>query len=140
MELRAMPWHDSVIESELSKSKVLVNATSVGLASDESPILAELLPPELLVMDLIYNPAETRLLRDARAAGAAGTQNGEPMLLAQGAAAFELWTGQPAPLDVMRAGLERARTIATEEAPGTEISAADAADGVGTARGGEAAG
>jgi shikimate dehydrogenase len=117
MELRAMPWHDSVIESELSKSKVLVNATSVGLASDDSPVLAELLPPDLLVMDLVYNPAETRLLREALAAGAAAVQNGEPMLLAQGAAAFELWTGQPAPHDVMRAALERARAAGLEPAP-----------------------
>jgi shikimate dehydrogenase len=114
MELRAMPWHDSVIESELSKTRVLVNATSVGLASDESPILAELMPPDLLVMDLVYNPPETRLLREAKAAGAAAVQNGEPMLLAQGAAAFALWTGQSAPIDAMRAGLEQARASELE--------------------------
>jgi shikimate dehydrogenase len=108
MELKAMPWHDSVIEAELSKTKVLVNATAVGLATDESPIAAELLPPELLVMDLIYTPRETRLLRDARAAGAQATQNGELMLLHQGAAAFALWTGLQPPLDLMRERLEAA--------------------------------
>ena len=43
MELRAMPWHESIIESELAKTKVLVNATSIGLTSDESPIPAEVL-------------------------------------------------------------------------------------------------
>ena len=54
MELRAMPWHESIIESELAKTKVLVNATSIGLTDDVSPIPAEILPPELLVLDLIY--------------------------------------------------------------------------------------
>lgn len=108
MELKAMPWHESVIEAELSKTKVLVNATAVGLSTDESPIAAELLPPELLVMDLIYTPRETRLLRDARAAGAQAIQNGELMLLHQGAAAFALWTGLQPPLDLMRERLEAA--------------------------------
>ena len=106
MELKAMPWHESIIEVELSKAKVLVNASSVGLGSDESPIPSELIPPELMVMDLIYRPRSTRLLADAAAAGAAATMNGELMLLHQGAAAFELWTGQTAPLDLMRAQLD----------------------------------
>ena len=100
MELRAMPWHESIIEAELAKSKVLVNATSVGLHDDETPIPGELIPPDLLVMDLIYNPVRSRLLRDAEAAGCQ-VQNGQLMLLHQGAAAFTLWTGQPAPLELM---------------------------------------
>jgi shikimate dehydrogenase len=104
MELRAMPWHDSIIEAELAKSKVLINATSVGLRGDESPIRSEIIPPDLLVMDLIYNPPRSRLLRDAEAAGCR-TLNGELMLLHQGAAAFTLWTGQPAPLELMRTRL-----------------------------------
>ena len=58
-----MPWHESIIEAELAKTKVLVNATSIGLTSDETPIPGELLPPDLLVLDLIYN--RTRLLREA---------------------------------------------------------------------------
>ncbi len=107
MELRAMPWHESVIEAELSKTKVLVNATSVGLRADETPIPAELIPPDLLVLDLIYNPNPTRLMRDAEAAGCS-VMGGETMLLHQGAAAFELWTGTKAPLDLMRMKLEEA--------------------------------
>ncbi len=118
MELRAMPWHESVIESELSRTKVLVNATSVGLASDESPIPGELLAPDLLVLDMIYNPPETRLLRDAKAAGAAAVMNGELMLLQQGAAAFQLWTGQPAPIDVMRQKLAEARASSAGQSAG----------------------
>jgi shikimate dehydrogenase len=106
MELKAMPWHESIIEVELSKAKVLINASSVGLGSDISPIPGELIPPELMVMDLVYRPRVTRLLADAAAAGAAATMNGELMLLHQGAAAFELWTGQAAPVDLMRAQLD----------------------------------
>jgi shikimate dehydrogenase len=113
MELRAMPWHESVIEAELAKAKVLINSTAMGLGSDESPVPAELLPPELLVLDLVYSPPETRLLRDAKAAGATATMNGQLMLLHQGAAAFELWTGRPAPLDLMRRELEAATGVTT---------------------------
>lgn len=100
MELRAMPWHESIIEAELAKSKVLVNATAVGLHGDETPIPAELISPDLLVMDLIYNPPRSRLLRDAAAAGCE-VLSGEVMLLHQGAAAFTLWTGQAAPVELM---------------------------------------
>ncbi len=92
-----MPWHESIIEAELAKTKVLVNATAVGLHDDETPIPAELIPPDLLVMDLIYNPPRSRLLRDAAAAGCQ-VLSGEVMLLHQGAAAFTLWTGQAAPV------------------------------------------
>jgi shikimate dehydrogenase len=115
MELRAMPWHESIIEAELAKSKILVNATSIGLTSDVSPIPAEILPPDLLVLDLIY--AQTRLLRDAAAAGAT-TADGELMLLHQGAAAFTLWTGIAAPIDVMQAALSTARAGGVRSAEG----------------------
>ncbi len=115
MELRAMPWHDSIIESELAKTKILVNATSIGLVGDVSPIPAEILPPELMVLDLIYN--RTRLLRDAEAAGAT-TSDGELMLLHQGAAAFTLWTGRPAPVDVMQKALSTARAGGVRSAEG----------------------
>ncbi|HEU5203986.1 MAG TPA: shikimate dehydrogenase [Candidatus Limnocylindrales bacterium] len=115
MELRAMPWHESIIESELAKTKLLVNATSIGLISDESPIPADVLHAELLVLDVIY--AKTRLLKDAVAAGA-DTLDGELMLLHQGAAAFTLWTGQPAPLDLMQQKLAEARAEGIRSAEG----------------------
>jgi shikimate dehydrogenase len=115
MELRAMPWHESIIESEVAKTKVLINATSIGLTSDTSPIPAEALHDELLVLDLIYN--RTRLLRDAAAAGAS-VADGELMLLHQGAAAFTLWTGQPAPLALMQAKLAEARAGGLRSAEG----------------------
>jgi shikimate dehydrogenase len=115
MELRAMPWHDSILESEIAKTKVLINATSIGLTSDASPMPAEFLNDELLVLDLIY--AKTRLLRDAHAAGAT-TLDGELMLLHQGAAAFTLWTGQPAPLELMQSKLAEARAGGLRSAEG----------------------
>jgi shikimate dehydrogenase len=120
MDLRAMPWHESIIEAELAKSKVLVNATSIGLGTDESPIPAEILSPELLVLDLIY--ARTRLLRDAEAAGCANA-DGELMLLHQGAASFTLWTGQPAPIDVMQAALSEGRARGLVSAEGEPVAA-----------------
>jgi shikimate dehydrogenase len=75
------------------------------------------MPPDLirsqtLVYDLVYRPAETRLLRDARAAGAR-TIGGLPMLIYQGAASFTIWTGQEAPIDVM---FEAARKALAAEA------------------------
>jgi shikimate dehydrogenase len=115
MELRAMPWHESIIESELAKSKLLVNATSIGLTSDASPIAAEILQPDMLVLDLIY--ARTRLLRDAEAAGCT-VSDGEQMLLHQGAAAFTLWTGLPAPVEVMQRALSEARAGGVRSAEG----------------------
>ncbi len=121
MELRAMPWHESVIEAELSKTKVLVNATSIGLHGDESPIAGELIPPDLLVLDLIYR--RTKLLRDAEAAGCQA-MDGETMLLHQGAAAFALWTGQPAPLELMQRQLAEARAGGIESAEGESTGAA----------------
>lgn len=109
MELRAMPWHESVIEAELAKTKVLINASAVSNADEQSPIPAELLAPELLVLDLMYVPAETKLLRDARAAGATETLNGDTMLVHQTAAAFSLWTGRDIGLDFVQRRLDQVR-------------------------------
>jgi len=115
MDLKAMPWHESIIESELAKTKVLINATSIGLTSDVSPVPAEVITGDLLVLDLIYN--RTRLLRDADAVGATA-QDGELMLLHQGAASFALWTGQPAPLEIMSEALAEARAQGVRSAEG----------------------
>ncbi len=124
MDLRAMPWHESIIESELAKAKVLINATSIGLGTGESPLPAEILSADLMVLDLIYGGSS--LLRDAEKAGCATSDGGE-MLLHQGAASFTLWTGQEAPLDVMQAALDAARArgvVSAEGEPATPESAA----------------
>jgi shikimate dehydrogenase len=115
MELRAMPWHESIIESELAKARILVNATSIGLTADETPIPAEILTPDLLILDLIYD--RTRFQREAEAAGNT-VMDGATMLLHQGAAAFTLWTGQLAPLDVMAEALAEARAKGLRSAEG----------------------
>lgn len=78
-----------------SKGEILINCTPVGLWPDfqNSPMPAEALSGYKLVFDLIYHPLETRLLRDARAAGAIAL-NGVDMFVRQAAMQFELWTGQ----------------------------------------------
>ncbi len=94
----------------LEGATLLVNATSIGMWPyvDASPIPTGVqLPPHLLVYDLVYRPRRTRLLAQATAAGCR-TLDGLGMLLHQGAASFELWTGQRAPIAVMRAALETA--------------------------------
>jgi len=67
-------------------------------------------------MDLIYNPAKAQLLKDA-AANRCTVMNGELMLLQQGARSFELWTGKPAPVEVMQAELDRAREHGLRDIP-----------------------
>jgi len=92
-----------VLEEELETTDILVNATSVGMNPDvnRSPVPSDLLRHDLCVMDIIYNPLETKLLKDAKAVGAK-VVSGLEMLLYQGAVAFEIWTNCPAPVDVMR--------------------------------------
>ena len=78
-----------------------------GDAEGHSPLEARLISSSSLVCDVIYNPRETPLLGEARKAGAR-TLGGLPMLIYQGATAFELWTGREAPLDVMFSAAEEA--------------------------------
>jgi shikimate dehydrogenase len=91
----------------LASADVLVNATSVGMgAPEESPVPADALHGDLAVLDAVYDPVDTRLLRDARAADAR-TVDGVWMLLYQGVEAFERWTGRDAPVDAMNDALRR---------------------------------
>jgi shikimate dehydrogenase len=90
---------------DLARLDLLVNATAAGMwpNSKDTPWPEELtLPSHWTVFDLVYNPLETRLLRQARRAGAK-TIDGLGMLVWQGALAFELWTGRVPPVDLMRA-------------------------------------
>jgi shikimate dehydrogenase len=83
-------------------ANILVNATPVGMAPniDGIPIAPDLLGRFEVVMDIVYQPLQTRLLREAQARGAA-TIDGLQMLILQATAQFELWTGQKAPAEVM---------------------------------------
>jgi len=91
-----------VLGEEIRDADIVVNATSVGMHPGESqtPVDKHLLRPELTVFDLVYNPLETRLLREARSIGAR-TIDGLTHLIHQGAASFEIWTGSKAPIEVM---------------------------------------
>ena len=91
----------------LADADILVQATSVGMDQNASPVPARALHADLTVLDAVYSPVETRLLRDARAAGAE-TIDGGWMLLYQGVAAFEHWTDRDAPVEAMNRAL-RAR-------------------------------
>jgi len=91
------------------KLDLVLNATSLGLKLEDPVPLDESqfsLRQAAAVYDMIYRPAETALLRAAKAAGCR-TANGLGMLLYQGAKALELWTGQEAPVEVMRRALEK---------------------------------
>ncbi|HUR98283.1 MAG TPA: shikimate dehydrogenase [Pyrinomonadaceae bacterium] len=86
---------------------ILVNATPLGTrgpGENDTIATADELLDVKLVYDLVYNPAETRLLREAKAAGAK-TLGGIDMLIAQGAEQFLIWTGTKAPLDIMKAAI-----------------------------------
>lgn len=88
----------------LRESQILVNATSVGMAPNvEGSIIEDttMFHPGLIVSDIIYNPKETRLLREAKKAGC-HTFNGMYMLLYQGAEAFKLWTGMEMPIELLK--------------------------------------
>ena len=89
--------------SNLAEADLVVNATSVGLRKGDRSLVRprDFLNRRALFVDLIYKPAETRFLREARLAGHP-TLNGLGMLLYQGAEAFRLWTGLKAPLEVMQ--------------------------------------
>lgn len=106
--LKSIPWDEKSISAELDTIDLVVNCTSSGLkASDPAVLPARILQPHLSVYDTIYRPNPTRLLEAAREAGAR-TANGLSMLLHQGALAFEIWTGRPAPVEKMRAALKAA--------------------------------
>ena len=89
----------------LASADLLVNATPVGTGSDESLVPAGLLRPDLAVLDLVYRPSPTRLVREALAIGARA-ESGAAILLGQAWRSLELWLDRPAPVAVMRAALE----------------------------------
>jgi shikimate dehydrogenase len=102
-KVKAGTLSSEVLKQELPTTDILVNATSAGMHPDVdiSPVPSDLLHSDLSVMDIIYNPLETKLLKDAKSAGAK-VVSGIEMLLYQGAVAFEIWTNCPAPIEVMR--------------------------------------
>ncbi len=92
------------LPSLLADADLLVNATPIGTGSDETPVEADLLRPDLAVLDLVYRPTPTRLVREARAIGAPA-QGGASILLTQAVLSLELWSGRRAPVEVMAEAL-----------------------------------
>lgn len=105
-----VPFTVDAINAAAAESALVVNATSLGMGTDEVPPELPLagIGPDQAVNDLVYRPGGTPWLAAAAARGAR-TVDGLGMLLHQGAAAFERWTGVDAPVAVMRAALLDAR-------------------------------
>ena len=93
----------SVHDLDNRKIDVLINCSPVGMNPDrgQTPFPARLLKPEMIVFDSVYNPIETRLLKEAKAAGCV-TVSGVELFVNQAAEQFELWTGKQAPRNTMR--------------------------------------
>ena len=107
LTVRAAPWHEGLLVEEAQIAGLVVHATTLGLSDAALPLPATAFRAGQFVIDVVYAPGETALVRAARAAGAEAI-DGREMLLLQGAAAFELWTGRPAPIEVMRAAFDAA--------------------------------
>jgi shikimate dehydrogenase len=104
MELRARPWHDAIIEAELARAEVIVNASGIGVEEGESPVPESLIPMDRYVLDLVLNRASTPLMDAAKARG--GTvANGQAAFLASTAATLKVLTGSAPSADSLRAAL-----------------------------------
>lgn len=107
INITALGLEDARVPEYINQAHLLINATSLGMKPDDPlPINPALIHSGLIVSDLIYNPRETGLLKEARARGAK-TVEGMGMFVHQGALAFELWTGQKAPLKIMQQVVEK---------------------------------
>jgi shikimate dehydrogenase len=86
----------------VKNSDILINSTSIGMFPKVSDTLvtSDMMHRDLVVFDIVYNPLDTRLLREAKKAGAK-TIDGVMMLVYQGAEAFKIWTGKTPPVDIM---------------------------------------
>jgi len=103
MLARAKKLANQSLKYEMQDADLVINCTSVGMAPNigETPLPKSLLRKDIVVMDIIYNPLETRLLKEAKEAGAI-TISGVEMFVHQAASAFEIWTGNKAPVDLMK--------------------------------------
>jgi shikimate dehydrogenase len=107
MELRARPWHESILEAELARVGLVIDASGLGADEAASAVPAEALPDNLYVLDLALHRGQTVLMREAKARGAT-VANGQASFLAAQAVALRLWTGEDAPKEVLRGALATA--------------------------------
>lgn len=96
------PLNEGTVSSLLKDTDIVVNTTSVGMKTDDLPLFDyALIPERITVVDIIYNPSETPLLKAAKKKGCKAI-NGLGMLVYQGAIAFKIWTGKEAPVEIMK--------------------------------------
>lgn len=109
VKIEQIPLKEEILKKYIKKSDILINSTSVGMHpnEDETLVRAEMMHPDLTVMDIVYNPLKTLLLREAKKAGGK-TINGLEMLVQQGAASFQIWTGKKAPVKTMKRAAKNA--------------------------------
>ncbi|MBM3309412.1 MAG: shikimate dehydrogenase, partial [Candidatus Altiarchaeales archaeon] len=107
--VHATTMGEETLAGLIEKVDVLINATPVGMTPkvDETPIDTRLLKKGLVVMDIVYNPVETKLLKEARKRGCK-TISGVGMLVNQGAESLKIWLGIKPPVDVMRDAVVKA--------------------------------
>jgi len=107
VDIQAYDWEDSGFQNLLQECDILINCTPAGMSVHDTEVLPipwETLNPEAAVCDLIYNPSKTQLLLSAEEHGHIAI-NGLGMLIEQGALAFELWTGEQGPRQIMSEAL-----------------------------------
>lgn len=111
--ISAFQWQNLGSARTFVDCDLIVHCTTIGMKDSsqegQSPLSFEVIPKNVLVYDVVYNPWLTPLLRLAQKAGA-NILGGLPMLVYQGAASFKLWIGKEAPVDIM---LKRAREMLT---------------------------
>jgi shikimate dehydrogenase len=114
-DITAFQWHNLSSARTFDSCDLIVHCTTIGMKDSpqegQSPLRLEVIPKNVLVYDVVYNPRLTPLLRLAQKGGA-NILGGLPMLVYQGAASFKLWTGKKAPVDIM---LNKAKEILTGE-------------------------
>ncbi len=110
--IEVLPLETTSLKSALKDTTIIINTTSVGMKENDPLLISEdcLTSSLEAVIDLIYSPSQTKLLKAAKNKGIK-TLNGLGMLLHQGALSFELWTGKKAPIEVMRKALYKRMDI-----------------------------
>ena len=105
---KASPAGLDELEKLIRNSDILINSTSVGMSSQKSEtiVTSDMMRSDLVVFDIVYNPLNTRLLEEAKKAGAR-TIDGVMMLVHQGAEAFRIWTGKTPPIDIMEKAVRK---------------------------------
>jgi len=112
-KVKAFEWRAVNCADTFRNCDLIVHCTTIGMKDGpqegQSPLKLEVIPENVLVYDVVYNPLLTPLLELAQKAGA-NILGGLPMLVYQGAASFELWTGKSAPIDIMFSKAKEALT------------------------------